>query len=177
MIVVYIIITSFVIVFIYSFIKELNNKKYDRDITVNGKKYTFNVRNINNDKLNKWEQEAKKEMEEAREINRAWERLHFPLFELQSNGMEYEKKQEIDNAVSSYTQVIQYINKNPQIAVNHYYHSIERLSILYRKLKRYDDEIFTIEFALSKDLRDKDRDYMNNRLIKAKQLRDKSMVK
>ena len=75
-----------------------------------------------------------------------------------SSGIYFLTKGKIDEAIKEYNNAIDYgFSFTDDFGVNHFYHSIERLIILYRKRKDYDNELRIIDLALSDELTENDR--------------------
>lgn len=94
----------------------------------------------------------------------------------QNLGMDYERKNDLENAVKSYEKAITLGEESPRIKINNYLHSVERLAIVYRKLKRYDDEVRVILIGLKyQDVNPSDNYYvrLRKRLAKAESLLNK----
>lgn len=66
----------------------------------------------------------------------------------QNQGKTYEKQQLLEQAADSYEKAIVIGESSPRIIINNYFHSIERLAVVYRKLKRYDEEIRVVSIGL-----------------------------
>lgn len=107
--------------------------------------------------------------------NKVWEKEFSTLMNYQNSGMEYEKKGDLPSAAQSYEQSIKFGRASKRMRINNFFHSIDRLVIVYRKLKKYEDEIRVIEDSLRLDkLIQKDREKFSQRLAKAKQLQEKA---
>lgn len=94
----------------------------------------------------------------------------------QNLGMDYERKKDLENAVQSYEKAITLGESSQKVKINAYLHSVERLAIVYRKLKRYDDEVRVILIGLRyQDVNPSDNYYvrLRNRLLKAESLLNK----
>lgn len=105
--------------------------------------------------------------------NREWEKAFSELMSFQNAGIELERDGRLEEAVRQYKQAVKLGENDERFKVNNYFYSIERLVIVCRKLKKYDDEIRVINLALSSDLSDSDRKKMSARLEKAIKLKDK----
>lgn len=115
------------------------------------------------------------ELNALRAENEAWKREFNMLMNIQNGGMEYEKKGDLESAVKSYEHCIKLGRESKRMRINNYFYSISRLVIVYRKLKRYGDEIRVIEDCLRIDgVMPKDKEKLKQRLAKSKQLQEKS---
>ena len=63
----------------------------------------------------------------------------------QGKGIAIEKEKDIDGAISEYKQAIANGEKATLLSLNNYLYSMERLMVLYRKIKDYNLEIAIIE--------------------------------
>lgn len=88
-----------------------------------------------------------------------------------------EKMKDYSSAVSAYEQCVAFGEASPFLRINNYLYSIERLAVLYRKMKRYDDEIRVIKLGLShrfdKCVYDSPFARLEKRLAKAELLNEK----
>lgn len=105
--------------------------------------------------------------------NANWMREFNELMSYQNKGMEFEHMSMLEEAASQYELAISYGRNSERMKSNQYFHSIRRLAIVYRKLKRYDDEIRVIQIGLSEDITDSDRKKLAERLEKAIKLKAK----
>lgn len=87
---------------------------------------------------------------------------------------------DVPSAVSAYEQCVAFGEASPLLRINNYLYSIERLSVLYRKMKRYDDEIRMIKLGLShrfdKCCYDSPFARLEKRLAKAELFNEKSKL-
>lgn len=165
-----ILILAIVIAVLFFIIRKLGNNdngKY-KTININGKPYKFDMAKNYSDTEDdiKIEQDLKRLQAE----NKAWEREFASVMEFQSKGIECEKNKEIDNAIAAYERAIENGYNSKRLGINNYLYSIERVVILYRRTKQFEKEISIIQRVLNENLREKDREYMINRLEKSKSL-------
>ena len=112
-------------------------------------------------------------LEELRAESRAWEKDFNELMSYQNAGMELEKRGLHEKAAEQYEQAVSFGRSSSRMRTGNYYHSICRLVIVYRKLRRYDDEIRVIRQALSEDMPDEEKKKLLSRLDKATTLKGK----
>ena len=93
--------------------------------------------------------------------NRDWEQKFNTLMGYQAAGREFEKQNDIENAIIQYKMAVTYGSQH--LKINNYYHSVERLLILYRKKKDFESELALIETTLKESVSDKDREALNYR--------------
>lgn len=105
--------------------------------------------------------------------NKEWERQFSIVMGHQGAGMEAERNGDPDRAISEYTEAVASGRSLPQMRINNYFHSIERLTVIYRKRKDYENEIAVINDALAEDLSDKERSNLEHRLERATTLKNK----
>ena len=108
--------------------------------------------------------------------HKQWEAEWSEVSYYQNLGMDYERKKDLENAVQSYEKAITLGESSQKVKINAYLHSVERLAIVYRKLKRYDDEVRVILIGLRyQDVNPSDNYYvrLRNRLLKAESLLNK----
>lgn len=125
-----------------------------------------------------------KETEEGiarlREENRKLEEAFSVASSFQNKGMKSEKIKDYSSAVSAYEQCVAFGESSPLLRINDYLYSIERLAVLYRKLKHYDDEVRIVKLGLShrfdKCIYDSHFARLEKRLVKAEFLKEKSMT-
>ena len=172
-------------IFIYTLAADLKKKqrvkrhpRLDQNgfahITVQGKDYKFNPLDANLDELDKVISETRAKLEVLQKDNRCWTEQANILFGHQKAGTELEKAGNLEAAIKEYEAAVAYGHEADKMGVNQYYYSLERLCIIYRKLRLYDKEIATIEAALAEYINDKDRERMTARLDKAVSLKQKS---
>jgi tetratricopeptide (TPR) repeat protein len=89
----------------------------------------------------------------------------------QNAGMSLEKEGKNEDAAQKYEKAIDFGSKSKCLRANNYFHSVERLVIVYRKLKRYDDEIRVINMGLSMDISESDKSKLLSRLEKVETLK------
>ena len=117
--------------------------------------------------------ETRSKFDELQKENHRWTEQANVLFGHQNRGIELEKEGKLEAAIEEYEAAVAYGREADKMGVNQYYYSLERLCIIYRKLRLYDKEIATIEAALAEYINDKDRERMTARLDKAVSLKQK----
>lgn len=105
--------------------------------------------------------------------NRRWEEQAAVLFGHQNRGIELERDGKPEEAAEAYEAAVAYGRGADKMTVNQYFYSLERLCVIYRKLRLYENEITTIRTALGEYINDKDRERLSERLVKAQQLQAK----
>lgn len=85
----------------------------------------------------------------ARSANRDWAAAFSEQMSYQSSGMAAEKSGDLLGAAWWYERSISFGESSPLMRINDYLHSCERLAVVYRKLKRFDDEVRVIRLALA----------------------------
>lgn len=93
--------------------------------------------------------ESKEGIARLREENRKLDDAFSVAMGFQNKGISFEKMKDFPAAVSAYEECVAYGEASPLLRVNVYLYSIERLAVLYRKLKRYDDEVRVVKLGLS----------------------------
>lgn len=93
--------------------------------------------------------EAQEGLARLREENRKFDEAFSVAMGFQNKGISFEKMKDFPAAVSAYEQCVAYGEASPLLRVVDYLYSIERLAVLYRKLKRYDDEVRVVKLGLS----------------------------
>lgn len=91
------------------------------------------------------ENEKEPTLEELRARNKEWEEQFSTVMNHQGKGIALEKEKDIDGAISEYKQAIANGEKATLLSLNNYLYSMERLMVLYRKIKDYNSEISIIE--------------------------------
>lgn len=114
-----------------------------------------------------------KEIDILHKENDEWKRDYDTVLQYQNKGKELEHTGMLEEAAEQYEQAVLFGRGSERLRSNFYFQNIERLVIVYRKLKRYDDEIRTIRLGLSEDITDADRKKLNARLEKSIKLKDK----
>jgi hypothetical protein len=94
------------------------------------------------------EDEKEPTLEELRARNREWQEQFSTVMNHQGKGIELEKEKDIDGAISEYKQAIANGEKATLLSLNNYLYSMERLMVLYRKIKDYNSEIAIIKEAI-----------------------------
>lgn len=121
--------------------------------------------------------EAQEGVVRLREENRKFDEAFSVAMGFQNKGISFEKMKDFPAAVSAYEQCVAYGEASPLLRINSYLYSIERLAVLYRKLKKYDDEVRVIKLGLShrfdKCCYDSPFARLEKRLAKARQLNEK----
>lgn len=87
--------------------------------------------------------------ERLRSERLSWEAAFAELMSIQNAGMSAEKSGDLLLAADAYERCIALGESSSSYRINNYLHSIERLAVVYRKLKRYDDEVRVIRLGLS----------------------------
>jgi tetratricopeptide (TPR) repeat protein len=134
------IISVFVIAFIYELIRQSRSKSFQLD---------KNLKDID------------LKLSYIKVQNRDWEEKFNTLISYVDKGREFEKSGDIDNAILEYERAVAYGARNLQI--NNYYQSVRRLLVLYRKKKDFKNELSLIERMLKEDISNKDKDELNYR--------------
>ena len=93
--------------------------------------------------------EAEDGIARLREKNRAWSAASSELSSYHSSGIASEKSGDLVGAAGWYERSVSFGESSPLMRINDYLHSCERLAVVYRKLKRFDDEVRVIRLALS----------------------------
>lgn len=124
--------------------------------------------------------EAQEGLACLREENRKFDEAFSVAMGFQNKGISFEKMKEFPAAVSAYEQCVAYGEASPLLRINSYLYSIERLAVLYRKMKNYDDEVRVIKLGLShrfdKCCYDSPFARLEKRLAKAELLNEKSKL-
>ena len=77
-----------------------------------------------------------------------WQEAFSTCVGYQNDGRALEKSKDYDMAVLSYEKAVSFGESSPVLQINDYLASIERLAVLYRRLKRYADEVAILELGL-----------------------------
>ena len=93
-------------------------------------------------------EEFQRKFEEVQARNKEWEEQFSTVMSHQGKGIALEKEKDIDGAISEYKQAIANGEKATLLSLNNYSYSMERLMVLYRKIKDYNSEIAIIEKAI-----------------------------
>ncbi len=80
--------------------------------------------------------------------NEAWKCEFSYLMTYQNLGMSEESKGNLTDAEDAYLECVEYGERSELMKIHNYVHSIERLAIIYRKQKRYTDEVNILKVAL-----------------------------
>ena len=114
--------------------------------------------------------DIEKEIAKLRAQNFQWSKEFGICMTFQNKGIEFERLGMKEEAAFQYEKAVENGRKSKFLRINNYYFSIERLTILYRKLKRYDKEIQIIRFALTQSISESDKQKLLVRLDKASKL-------
>lgn len=113
------------------------------------------------------------EIKKLQAENEAWSKEFKECMSYQNAGMAFEKAGKYEDAALKYEKAIDFGTSSKRLRSGNYFHSVERLAIVYRRLKRYDDEIRVINTALVLDISENDRSKLLLRLHKANLLKSK----
>lgn len=117
----------------------------------------------------------KAELEESRRENELWDEEYGILCRLRSDAAVFEKAGDVDEAISSYNEAIEYAVSHQRMNNPcYYYHCYERLIILYRKTRQYKMEMDAIKSALSICNSTRAREWLQDRMTKTNLLIEKS---
>jgi hypothetical protein len=109
-----------------------------------------------------------------------WETAFSVVSSLQNEGILSEKSKDVDSAVGFYERCVFYGEASTLLRINDYMYSIERLAVLYRKQKRFSDEIRVVSLGLSHrhdaNVYDSPFARLEKRLAKAIMLNEKSKL-
>ena len=119
-----------------------------------------------------------RELSDLRAQNDKWNVAFNECMAYQQKGMACEKANDFSGAIAAYTQCVAY-NETVEDVIGSLrcLHSIERLAIIYRKLKLYDEEQTILEYALKHELSDVMRVKLGDRYRKLMMLQSKSVLK
>lgn len=119
-----------------------------------------------------------RELEELHAQNERWSEAFNECMSYQRRGMDCEKANDFSGAIAAYTQCVAY-NETVEDVIGSLrcLHSIERLAIIYRKLKLYEEEQNILEYALKHELSDVMRVKLGERYSKLMMLQSKSVQK
>lgn len=92
----------------------------------------------------------KKETERLQNENREWKNNFDNIISLRQKAQQYEKENKINDAIETYLQSIDFGEKNTKLSINNYAHDIERVIILYSKLKQTNLLIDFLNYNLEK---------------------------
>lgn len=93
--------------------------------------------------------EAQNGVARLRDENRKFNDAFSVVIGFQNKGISFEKMKDFPAAVSAYEQCVAYGEASTLFRINDYMYSIERLAVLYRKQKRFSDEIRVVSLGLS----------------------------
>ena len=119
-----------------------------------------------------------REIEELHAQNERWSEVFNECMSYQRRGLDCEKANDFSGAIAAYIQCIAY-NETVEDVIGSLrcLHSVERLSIIYRKLKLYEEEQSILEYALKHELSDEMRVKLVERYRKLMLLQSKSVLK
>lgn len=80
----------------------------------------------------------KKETERLQNENKEWQNNFNDIISLRQKAQKFEKENKLKDAISTYLQSIEYGEKNSKMSIFNYAFDIERVIILYSKLKQTD---------------------------------------
>lgn len=145
------------------------------DVYINGNKQRVEYNpNISEAQLSKIESDIEEKLQASRERNKLWERHFGIVMEYANNGREFERQGKPEAAINEYRQAVDYAIAQPDfLGYANYAHSLERLAVLYRKMRLYENEIDICNIIIDKAYSDKDKELYQLRKDKATQLRDK----
>ena len=123
-------------------------------------------------RLEEYNRGVERKIAALRADNDSWNIAFSKLMSYQNGGINLEKEGRLEEAIEQYEASVNFGHQSG-MRVNNYYYSIERLTILYRKLRRYDDEIRIINDTLADDITEGDRKKLTSRLEKAVKLKEK----
>ncbi len=109
-----------------------------------------------------------RELSDLRAQNDKWSVAFNECMAYQQKGLACEKANDFSGAISAYTQCVTY-NETVEDIIGSLrcLHSIERLSVIYRKMKLYDEEQNILEYALKHELSDEKRVKLGERYKKS----------
>ena len=116
----------------------------------------------------------KQELAYLQEHNRKWIESFNDCMRYQSRGIECEKVNDFSGAISAYRECLAHNELVADIIGDlRCIYSVERLAIIYRKMRLYDEEQQVLEYALKHELSDKYRlkfleRYRKSMLLQAK---------
>ena len=125
--------------------------------------------------MNEFLADIRERTRQLQEHNKAWTCEFSNLMTYQNLGMTEEKNGNLLDAENAYIECVEYGEHSELMKIHNYAYSIERLAIIYRKQKRYTDEVNILKVAF------KHKDFtsakLGNRLKKAieLELKTKSM--
>lgn len=122
--------------------------------------------------------EAEEGIARLRAENAEYSRLNSELCSFYASGSAAEKSGDLLGAAGWYERGLSFGESSQRLRINDYFRFIERLAVVYRKLKRFDDEVRVIRLALAhrNDGRVYDAPFarLDVRLGRALALRDKN---
>lgn len=103
-----------------------------------------------------------------------WQEDFSTCLHYQNEGRALEKSKDYEQAIISYEKAVSYGETSSLLQCNDYLYSIQRLAVLYRRMKRYSDEVAVLKLGL-RHRHDKSAyapffERLASRLAKAKQL-------
>ncbi len=117
--------------------------------------------------------EAQREFTALRADNDRWAAQADILYGYQKRGIALEREGKPEGAAEAYEAAVAYGRSADRMTVNQYFYSLDRLCVLYRRLRRYDDEVATIRAALAEFISPRDRERLAARLVKAQHLQER----
>lgn len=119
-----------------------------------------------------------RELEKLRAQNNKWSTAFNECMSYQQRGMACEKANDYSGAISAYTKCIAFNETvEDDIGSLRCLYSIERLAVIYRKMKLYNEEQNILEYALKHELSDVMRVKLGERYRKLMMLQSKSVQK
>lgn len=116
----------------------------------------------------------RQKFKELRSENDAFSKEFSQVMEYQNKGMNLEKAGFLEDAAKSFEHAIAYGENSSRLRINNYQYSIKRLAVVYRKLKRYDEEVRVIRIGLAhEDMDQKSYKELESRLEKVLSLKQK----
>ena len=144
-------------------------------IKLNGVSYS---RNLLEDPVTDAEIESvDRKIAKVRQHNKSWQKKMDKLGELSEKGQQFEENGEIDKAIKAYRKAVEYGQSTKGLHFVNYARDIDRLAILYRKQKAYQEEVDILNVALSHDMHPNHSKKYQERLEKAQHLLEKSQTK
>lgn len=114
------------------------------------------------------------DIENLRSENERWSKAFSQCMEYQNKGMACEKNKDYTGAIEAYSECISYNETVEEIIGSlRCLFSIERLAVIFRKLKQYDNEQNIISYALKHELPNAKRIMFEDRYRKSKSLQQK----
>lgn len=122
--------------------------------------------------------QLRQELAHLQEQNRKWSEAFNDCMSYQKRGMDCEKVNDFSGAISAYRECLAHNELVADIIGDlRCIHSVERLAIIYRKMRLYDEEQQVLEYALKHELSDEYRLKFLDRYRKSMLLQSKSESK